>query len=280
MRAMHALLRGLPTLFELSITSGEGDVGHETLLSSIELRGCTVRERRPADDDAEAAAEAEADSDAESGVAVARRVVQVLEWQAFKTGRAAPITLAVLARDKGIQKHLGSRSLLPLLQAQSLSGGGGGAPSPPPLFQLVNEESRGWCAHLSVELTASSGTVSSGTASGAARAATSVDELAAACEGIEILAIVPGAVVVNKPCGISTETVVDWLQNVPPERVRLEMAQRQREEMEEGGAQREAEEYVLESVSRLDKPTSGVLVVPLSRVAYQCLTEQCVRMTY
>lgn len=231
-------------------------------------------ERTLRDQDAGAAAQADAVADAESGTKVARRVVQVLEWQAFKTGRAAPITLSVLARDKGIQKYLGSRSLLPLLQTQC--GGDDGAARSH--FQLVNEESRGWCAHLPLEGYAPPRGAGPGHAGGADHARyTSVDDLAAACGGIEILAIVPGAVVVNKPCGITTETVVDWLQNVPPEAVRDEIERQKRQQEEEQksqGKEEEEEEYVLESVSRLDKPTSGVLVVPLSRSSANSLTEQ------
>ena len=107
-------------------------------------------------------------SDADSAAAVVLRVVQLLEWQEVKSGRrcaaetgagglgaAPPVSLGVLARDKGLQKHLGCRPLLPLLQAQcaqllaQTEGGDSGTQwASMRRLRLVDESARGWCAQL------------------------------------------------------------------------------------------------------------------------------------
>jgi 23S rRNA-/tRNA-specific pseudouridylate synthase len=381
MQALHALLCGLPALFELSSSGGASE------LSSDELRSCTIKEaeqQAPQGDNTAAAAAAAAaameDDDARSAEAVAFRVVQLLEWQEVKSGRqrrsandgdgkgagseglGPAVTLGVLARDKGLQKHLGSRPLLPLLQAQcaqqlltcddddddvigddltnaddTADVAPKGAASRVSRLRLVHEEARGWCAQLlllppadaattTTAAAGSAGTATPGDARSSHAAADDDEEggggtwqqqssarHVATSSSVTVLAVFPGAVAVDKPCGVSTEAVIDWLQHDPPEEVAEEIA-RQADDVElESEAQPEPEpepqldavdrtgtdddtalaalatetdttttttttttppRYRLESVSRLDKPTSGVLLVPLSRTALHALSEQ------
>ncbi len=323
MRALHALLCSLPSLFQLSQPASDANssTSRTSPLSSTELRSCTVLEleRRPGVDSQDAVVATA--SEAESAAAVILRVVQLLEWQEIKGGRrcnpqtgtrphasespaagscAPPVSLGVIARDKGLQKHLGCRPLLPLLkeqcaqlQASDRSSPGGHAWPSSRRLRLVDEPTRGWCAQL---LPPGSHPSSETTAS---PVPTHLDASAGAClpstvrfqsHDPEILKMFPGAVAVNKPCGVSTEAVIDWLQHHPPDAVRKELERGAATEHRPGdSADSDAEQrqwmertldtidqrgYKLESVSRLDKPTSGVLLVPLSRNAFCCLTDQ------
>lgn len=321
MQCLHTLLVSLPTLFELSVGAGSP-------LDPSELRACTVKEVTHPKTMATTSAEV-ALSAATVGNAVALRVVQLLEWHEIRSGvqarepgkRGAPVTLGVLARDKGLQKHLGSRQLLPLLQAQCCGDNGDAPP-----FVLLHEDRRGWCAQLRPDYVATTaqasgslvpvaptagGMSSTNAEAGAGDGGDSAEDHAddgsdgAACvdkRPIVVLAVLSGAVVVDKPCGVSTEEVVDWLQHSPPSAVKAEMdslstrhkadqaTQNQPDEREPqacgiGGDDESKlstapselhcdQSYTLESVSRLDKPTSGVLVIPLSRHAAVNLTEQ------
>jgi 23S rRNA-/tRNA-specific pseudouridylate synthase len=320
MRALHALLGSLPSLFELSQPACDTNGGTSlSPLSSADLRSCTVMEidRRPQVGSQDAAAAMA--TEAKSAAAVILRVVQLLEWQETKSGRrrtpdigaepraaetpaeyscAPPVSLGVLARDKGLQKHLGCRPLLPLLQAQcaqlqstSASSSDGGIPwSCLRRLRLVVEPTRGWCAQLlpsgsnpSAEATVSpDATRTNARAGGGLTSASHFQS-----HDPEILEVFPGAVALNKPCGVSTEAVIDWLQHDPPGAVRKELERGealehrptgsdavQSQRMERSPDTIDQRAYRLESVSRLDKPTSGILIVPLSRTALHCLTEQ------
>ena len=135
-----------------------------------------------------------------------------------------------------------------------------------PPFRLLQDEVKGWCAQL---LQGSADAMPHAT-----DLPSITDEQAST---IEILAIVSGAVVLNKPCGISTESIVEWLQATPPDAVQREITRLQEQRaayLLTRGLQEQQSTYTLESVSRLDKPTSGVLIVPLSRDAASRLTDQ------
>lgn len=311
MQALHTLLCSLPLLFELSKRVANDNNKSSSALSAAELRTCTVMENvQSTQQTRHDAAVAEA-NDAKSARAVVVRVVQLLEWQEIKSNHATEkktssvctpaVSLGVLARDKGLQKHLGCRSLLPLLQEQcttlqcntgSSYDASAAQYSSLQRLRLVHEPTRGWCAqlvpldtHAVTEATASTPLQHLGTRADDR----SIDTTECALgKPLEVLQVFPGAVAINKPCGLSSEAVFEWLQNDPPHAVHEEIkrgeAQEQSMEYNPGESETRTASssseavdrpgYRVESVSRLDKPTSGVVLVPLCHAAFHSLTKQ------